>query len=76
MKRRTRNVVNNVKSNESYFNKIFEKEKFIEVYTLHSESLEKNIRRSKKFCQRNIDENKNSIIQQNNEIITFFNQQF
>ena len=44
-------------------NKIFEDEKFIEVHTSHSENLEKNIRRNEKFRQRNVDENKNSIIQ-------------
>ena len=53
---------------------ISEDEKFIEVYTPHSESLEENIRRNKKFRQRNADENKDSTIQQNDEIITLFNQ--
>ena len=56
-------------------NEIFEDEKFIEVYTPRSENLKKNIRRSEKFRQRNAGENKDSIIQQNDEIITFFNQQ-
>ena len=55
-------------------NEIFEDEKFIEVHTSHSESLEKNIRRSEEFRQRNVDENKDSTIQQNDEIITFLNQ--
>ena len=54
-------------------NKIFESEKFIETHTLHFKSLERNIRRSEKFRQRNVDENKNSTIQRNNEIIIFFN---
>ena len=53
-------------------NKIFENEKFIEAYIPHSENFEKNIRRSEKFCQCNVDENKNSTIQQNDEIIIFF----
>ena len=57
-------------------NKIFEDEKFIEIHTSHSESFKKNIRRSEEFRQRNADENKNSTIQQNDEIIIFFNQQF
>ena len=56
-------------------NEIFEDEKLIEVYTSHSESFEENIRRSEESRQRNVDENKDSTIQQNDEIITFFNQQ-
>ena len=36
----------------------------------------KKIRRSKKLRQRNADENKNSITQQNDKIIPRFNQQF
>ena len=35
----------------------FESEKFIEAHTLHSENLEKNIRRNEKLRQRNADEN-------------------
>ena len=57
-------------------NEVSEGEKFTEVHTPHSESLEKNIRRSEKSRQRNADENKNSIIQQNDEVTTSFNQQF
>ena len=56
-------------------NEIFEDEKFIEVHTPHSENLEENIRRSEKFRQRNADENRDSTIQQNDEIIISFNQQ-
>ena len=54
---------------------ISESEEFIEIHTSHSESLEENIRRSEKSRQRNADENKDSTIQQNDEIIIFFNQQ-
>ena len=54
---------------------ISEGEKLIEAHTPHSESLEKNIRRSEKSRQRNADENRGSTIQQNDEITTFFNQQ-
>ena len=54
---------------------ILEGEKLIEIYTSHSKSLEKSIRRKEEFRQCNIDENKESTIQQNNEIIIFFNQQ-
>ena len=43
-------------------NEIFEDEEFIETHILHSESFKKNIRRNKKFRQRSVDENKNSII--------------
>ena len=43
-------------------NEISEDEKFIEIHTSHSKNLKKYIRRSKKFRQRNIDENKNSTI--------------
>ena len=56
-------------------NEVSEGEKFIEAHTPHSESLEKNIRRSEKSRQRNADENKDSIIQQNDEVIISFNQQ-
>ena len=56
-------------------NEVFEGEKLIEAHTPHSESLEENIRRSEKSRQRNADENKDSTIQQNDEIIIFFNQQ-
>ena len=56
-------------------NEISEGEKFIEAHISHSESLKENIRRSEKFRQRNVDENKSSIIQQNDEVITSFNQQ-
>ena len=56
-------------------NEISESEKFIEVHTSHSESFEENIRRSEKSRQRNVDENKDSTIQQNDEVIIFFNQQ-
>ena len=55
---------------------ISEDEEFTEIYTSHFKSFEKNIRRSEEFRQRNADENKNSTIQQNDEIIIFFNQQF
>ena len=55
--------------------KIFESEEFIETYTLYFKNFEKNIRRNEKFCQRNVDENRNSTIQQNNEIIIFFSRQ-
>ena len=44
-------------------NEVSEDEKFIEVYTSHSASFEKNIRQSEKLCQCNADENKNSTIQ-------------
>ena len=54
---------------------ILEDEKLTEVHTSHSENLEKNIRRSEKSRQRNADENKNSTIQQNDEVITSLNQQ-
>ena len=54
---------------------ISEGEKFIEVHTSHSESLEENIRRSEKFRQRNVGENRGSTIQQNDEIIISFSQQ-
>ena len=52
-------------------NEICEDEKFIEVHTLYFESLKKNIRQSEKFRRCNVDENKDSTIQQNNEIIIF-----
>ena len=54
-------------------NEIFENEEFIEAHILHFESFEKNIRRSEKFRQRNVDENRDSTIQQNDEIIISFN---
>ena len=57
-------------------NEISEGEKLIKVHTPHFESLEKNIRRSEKFRQRNLGENRSSTIQQNDEVITSFNQQF
>ena len=57
-------------------NEISEDEKLTEVHTSHSKSLEKNIRRSEKSRQRNVDEDKDSIIQQNDEVITSLNQQF
>ena len=41
---------------------VSEGEKFIEVHTLHFESFEENIRRSEEFRQRNVGENKDSII--------------
>ena len=44
-------------------NEIFEDKKFIEVHTLHSKSFEKNIRRSEKLRQNNVNEKKNLIIQ-------------
>ena len=56
-------------------NEVSEDEKFTEAHTPHSESLEKNIRRSEESRQRNADEDKNSTIQQNDEIITSLNQQ-
>ena len=56
-------------------NEIFEDEKLIKAHTPHSENLKKNIRQSKKSRQRNADENKNSTIQQNDKVITSFNQQ-
>ena len=56
-------------------NEISEGEKFIEAHTPHFENLEKNIRRSEKSRQRNVDENKNSIIQQNDEVTISLNQQ-
>ena len=43
-------------------NEIFKNEKFIEVHTSHFKSLKKNIRRNEKSRQRNVDENKSSII--------------
>ena len=54
---------------------ISEDEKLTEAHTPHSESLEENIRRSEKSCQRNADEDKDSTIQQNDEVTTFLNQQ-
>ena len=56
-------------------NEIFEGEKLIEAHTPHSESFEKNIRRSEESRQRNADKNRDSTIQQNDKIITFFSQQ-
>ena len=43
-------------------NEVFENKKFIEAHTLPFESFKKNIRRSEKSCQRNVDENKSSMI--------------
>ena len=57
-------------------NEVSEDEKFTEARTPHSENLEKNIRRNEKSRQRNVNENKSSTIQQNDEIITFLTQQF
>ena len=57
-------------------NEVFENEKFIEVHTSHSESFKENIRRREKPRQHNVNENKDSTIQQNDEVITFFSQQF
>ena len=54
---------------------IFEDEKLTEAHTLHSESFEENIRRSEKSRQRNVGEDKNTTIQQNDEVIISFNQQ-
>ena len=56
-------------------NEVSEDEKFTEVHTSHSESLEENIRRSEESRQRNVDENKDSTIQQNDKVIISFNQQ-
>ena len=53
--------------------KISENEKFTEAHILHVKNFEKNIRRSEEFCQRDVDENKNSTIQQNNKVIVFLN---
>ena len=44
-------------------NEIFEEKKFIEAHTPHSKNFKKNIRRSEKFRQRNVDKNKNVTIQ-------------
>ena len=57
-------------------NKIFEDETFIKAHKSHSENFEENIRQNEKFRQRNADENKSATIQQNNEIIIIFSQQF
>ena len=46
----------------SILNEISEDEKFIEIRTPYSENFEKNIRRSEKFRQRNVDEDRSSII--------------
>ena len=54
---------------------VFEDEKLTEAHTSHSESLEENIRRSEKSRQRNAGEDRDSIIQQNDEVITSLNQQ-
>ena len=56
-------------------NEVFEGEELIEAHTSHSENFEKNIRRSEKSRQRNVGENRDSIIQQNDEVIISFNQQ-
>ena len=55
-------------------NEISESEKLIKVDTPYLKNFKKNIRRSEKSRQRNADENKDSTIQQNNKIITSFNQ--
>ena len=52
-----------------------EGEELTEAHTPHSESLEKNIRRSEESRQRNADEDKDSTIQQNDEITISFSQQ-
>ena len=56
-------------------NEVSEDEKLTEAHTSHSESLKENIRRSEKSRQRNAGEDKDSTIQQNDEVTTFFNQQ-
>ena len=56
-------------------NEISEDKKLIKVHTSHSENFKKNIRRNEESRQRNADENKNSTIQQNDEIIISFIQQ-
>ena len=56
-------------------NEVSEGEKLIEAHTSHSESLEENIRRSEESRQRNVDEDKNSMIQHNDEVTISFNQQ-
>ena len=43
-------------------NEIFEDKKFTEAYTSYFKSFKQNIQRNEKFCQRNVDENKNSMI--------------
>ena len=57
-------------------NEVSEDEELIKAHTPHSESFEKNIRRNEKSRQRNVGEDKDSTIQQNDEIIIFLNQQF
>ena len=52
-------------------NEIFESKKFTEIHPLYSKSFKENIRRNKKFCQRDVDDNKDSTIQSNNKIIIF-----
>ena len=52
-------------------NEIFEDEKLIKAYILHFKNFEKNIRRNEKLRQRNVEKNKSSIIQQNDEVIIF-----
>ena len=54
---------------------VSEGEELIEVHTSHSESFEENIRRSEKSRQRNADEDRDSTIQQNDEVIIFLSQQ-
>ena len=54
-------------------NEVFEDEELIEAHTSHSENFEKNIQWSEKSRQRNVDEDKDSTIQQNDEIVIFFN---
>ena len=56
-------------------NEISEDEKLIEAHTSHFENLEENIWRSEKSRQRNVDENKDTIIQQNDEVIISLSQQ-
>ena len=55
---------------------VLEGEKLIEVHTSHSKSFKNNIRGNEKSRQRNADGNKDSTIQQNDEVIILFNQQF
>ena len=43
-------------------NKTFEDEKFTIAHTPYFKSFKKNIRRNEKSYQRNVDENKNSMI--------------
>ena len=52
-----------------------EGEKLTEAHTPHSKSLEENIRRSEESRQRNAGEDRDSTIQQNDEVITSLSQQ-